>query len=277
MELEMVQINEMVYSTCKSCVFIERDKNGEQEGCFANRLETFSKKELCCDETGDSFFVMDGSLCHYKRVGDTPQILTKEEKQQILDKVKEDVEKMKPCFSAILLIDRECSFDNFKWFVDNMSKQEVRPEELIILIKSKKYPKRTDMIKYLNENLGFKYRIVVSISDSIPSMIDEAVKQSRMNYYTIFNIFNEVKPDFFKKLSEYSAKNKFVMIEPVDNEDSFLTVMRFAHDRYGGNKEAVTSNEYGIERKVDSIVDKIRFICQEQNRTHYIKGYHELG
>jgi hypothetical protein len=53
--------------------------------------------------------------------------------------------------------------------------------------------------------------------------------------------------------------------------------MNFVHYALGGNKEAVTTPEYGEECKVNGVIDKIKFVLKDHQKENYVTTYEKLG
>lgn len=49
--------------------------------------------------------------------------------------------------------------------------------------------------------------------------------------------------------------------------------MNFVHNKFGGNKPAMTNDVYGNPKRVDFIVDKLKFILKDHQKEEYVKTY----
>lgn len=275
MELKTVNA---IHTSCHDCAFaqyiINEEQNGlQQVGCGLDKLKTFENVELCSNGLNDEFFVIDNELCLHKRNA----AWAKQYGDKIQEQINKEIDLINCPLTCVLLIQEDCTEDDILTFLDKLSQQTYKPKHLAICITAKNTPKRSWLVKTLNDKLSIPW-FINSHNPNILDLIEDSVKDLHSIYYSLLNIKDDLKPTFFERLNKVIKNNKkFFVIRPTNDKYSYMSVMLMAHKIFGGNHKSTLSEEYGDPINVDCILDKIEVICKDKEKMEFIKTNAELG
>ncbi len=269
---EIKVVKNAVHTICADCCFANYEGH-EQTGCKIDKLKDFKDIELCDSNLGKSYYVIDGENCQHKRSDDW---MKDKENPEVV--VEEEVDAQTTTFTSILLVQEATSDDQFLQFLSQIEKQTVQPVEIIVLLCHQTYPKRTWMIQKLND-LGIRWHIHTIPSKNVLDSIDLAVANCRSIYYTLFNPTDKIAPDFYEKFDKILRKEKqrFFGLEAINDKYSYCSIMSFCHNYFGGNKLVDTEKAYGEVKRLNFVLDKIKFICTDHEKEHFVKTNKEVG
>jgi len=266
-----------IHTSCHDCVFAQyvindKDNGLVQVGCELDKLKTFKDAELCSNGLNDEFYIIDNDVCLYKRNRAWASKYTNHKEQ-----IDSEINSASCSFTCVLLIQEDCDEHAIEKFIDAVNAQTHKPKNLVICISAKNTPKRSWLVKTLNDKLNIPW-VINANSKNILDLIEDSVKDLSTIYYTLFNISDELKPSYFDKLNSAVKDNKkFFIVEPINDKYSYMSVMMMAHRIFGGNNHATLSADYGEVRNVDCILDKVQVICKDKQKMEFIKTNEELG
>jgi hypothetical protein len=285
MELEFAKPKELIHTVCQGCVFRVEDEKRDQVGCIVEVDKLAVKKEHVYDFDGNGFYLMDGHLCLHKRnekwFNNTKIDGGKSNAFEDMDNARKlvlaEVEKAKMTYSLVIVCNQDFTEENFKEKIEEIKNQTIQFTEVLFIIYSKNYPKQSWMYNHISEHFKGKWKITKSNSQDKNVILDEQIKTLKSIYYVVINIEDKLSDNFVEKLQESIKKERFFAIEPINDKNSYLCVMNFVHYALGGNKEAVTTPEYGEECKVNGVIDKIKFVLKDHQKENYVTTYEKLG
>lgn len=274
--MELKQVSP-IHTSCHNCAFAQYEINDNktgltQVGCSMDQLSGFQDKELCSNGANDEFYIIDNELCLYKR---NPAWATKYKDYEA--QIKLEMDSLACKLTCILLIQDDCQESDILSFIDKMLLQTYKPYNIIVCITAKNTPKRSWLVKTFNEKLNMPWSIN-SHNKNVLDLIEDSVKDLPTLYYSVFNINDDIKVDYFEKLNEAIKNNKkFFAIEPINDRYSYLSIMMMAHKVFGGNNKATLSEAYGDPVSVDFVLDKIKVVCNDKQKMEFIKTNEEIG
>lgn len=261
-----------IQTSCKDCI-MNVQVNNQQVGCYANQLDKFEYKELCTDPTGVyEFYVIDNAQCRFYNSNKNLN------KDDVIQQTQEQLSKERFSFSAVLMLDQDCSEDQFIAFLEQLKHQSLLPECLVVCINTTNNKLKSVFLrKSLNQHLNHKWTI--HYGTDLMETLHNSINKIDTLYYVLFNLDDNIPNHLFYELDMAGRVNnkKFVAVEAINNKKSFACVMTAAHKAVGGNYRAFTSPEYGVETDATFVIDKLKHVAKDQNQTSYITTYEALN
>lgn len=231
-----------IHTACWECVFCKKDKkSGTQVGCEADRLEVYEElgKEIIpvYDKHDNNFFVINDTICAFKRKSDWGKKIRKSERR---DRVKKELNVR---YMTIVLFKDSDSLDDLLKSLNSLNNQENPPLVVTILNRTKRPQKQ--IIETLNNKLdsdSFEWRLQTTLIDDlydrecIDLVIDAVKYEYSIQFYNIIASGFILHPEYSSKLNEWIIdKARFLAYCDGDDDGNLELHSFMLHIKHGGN------------------------------------------
>lgn len=267
-------MGEIVHTSCKKCIFaIYDDLKKTQVGCLFNKIEKLKVNGLSVIDSFDEekeFYTIEGHACMtYREEGFL--------KDRTIDEAKDLARKQSSVRLGCLVLIKEINLENLENMINRICSQTKQFYEVIFCAEPKVSPRQ--IIKLLDsKKVSFKWSIrhVVDEDYSGNMSINLAMRKTDSTYMSVFDCSFNIPNTFVEEIdnSLNDDMQRFLVLEAVDDKDNGLTFQCFIFNALRGNEDAVLEDD--PNHKMDSIVDKIKYVATSQLLTSMIKSCKEI-
>ena len=241
-----------VTTSCKECFFAEYIGNSQVD-CKMGMIDKFKEKGYKLEIESDTVLDEDGNksdikyytsekICHFYR--------TKEWSNLKTDHVNQAKEEVQISVDIILILDKECKFEDFQDSIDRIKNQENKKiSQLIVVQYIDNRISELDILghlKILGEDTTFQ---LISMTDLVIDdffAVDYVFRNCKSSYYSVFKAGFKIPKNFVNQLNVmiYEDLEGLPFIEPDKDKDiNGYTVQRYLHEALQGNAKALLSDK----------------------------------
>lgn len=274
----------MISTPCKNCCFAVYDKN-TQTGCSAGMLDKFRRANVeiqeCYDEEKE-FYVIQDRWCPAQR---TDNWLKRYRKKNIHKVLANELLLKTDC----IIYAYNSTTENIITTLDSLCNQEIKPSNIVIILNHSKDNERNlkpshiiqalEPDKSVQEALfnykGIPYNITYMANPvnvaNLEKSLDQASIHFKWTWLMVFIAGKTVDTNFIKAF-DYALHEKmmrFIMVEG-DEEHHGLAMQHFVFKAIGGSSPVKHINN------IISVIDKIKFITEDEGEPHLIKTFGDI-
>lgn len=243
-----------VITRCNDCIF-RASLNDIQDGCKVGRLQQFKSigTDTEWDNTTNSFIIK--RVCNMKRL--------EKWAENKVDIVKSVLAETILKVDFILIVPNHIKYQAVAAYTCKTLKQcinqTIKPSSVIIVTSNEDVDKNLkmfwqDVIVDTMKDSGVKYQMVREVGASRPlnSMIDDAVKKCKGQYYAAVESGDKIEPDVIERMNDMinNQLKRIIYIQPTNLTAGYPTVIQVvAHRMLSGN--GLTN----ILLKIDEYID----------------------
>jgi hypothetical protein len=271
-----------VSTSCRDCVFADYEQfpaGAAQRGCHAGRISLLKAGGANVVEVEDApgegahrFFVIEERACMFHRLKPWGDDLTVEQRLKL---ARNEMEIRLKVFVIIKMNDVDGAIKT----AESLFEQTKNPYEVEFVVE-KPQTKTAKLVSFMRDNAKFPWKINKN-KDSLLDVgngIDASLSKCRSTYYATFKAGFVVPPEFTAEVGEaiHDRMERFLVLTPVDEAGNGKVVQTIAHRRVGGNHAVRTNEEYGESKLMTDVVEKIRFVADDQGLDNKIKSVRKV-
>jgi len=248
----------MIATSCEICVFATWQGN-EQKGCKLNRISKLVENGAELDkvtENGKTHFNILNRWCNKCRNTDWGDRHPKRKWAEIASK------EVQLKYDIIVYCEGSNTLEDIEKSLDFINTQTLLPNKVIFVIDFDFKTDIDDVVNLVRDSSKTIWNVISVKEGAQP--LDEAAKSVDGFYYCVFGAGVHIPNNFLSKIE--SAINDDALqisaIEP-DSTNNGMVIQKMLHDRLSGNIGGL-------------ILDKIKFLCEEQGHERLIRKYDEL-
>jgi hypothetical protein len=259
-----------LHTSCRDCRFARYDRSC-QTGCDLGRLERFAASGATVVEARDDereFSVIDGRACLAWRPADWGENLTPQARR-------ETVRREMTIRLEYLIWVETTSSDALRRTVASLKDQQPAHHRVTFcLLQGAAHPRKVFHLLEQSGLTGWHVRTFPNGANR-GQAADITLQSTDSSWYACFRAGTAVPDGYAARLD--AALNdrleRFVVLEGLDGGcgDGFAA-QTFLHRALGGNAEAESTEAYGPSRRLDGLLEKVRFVAADQGLDHLIRS-----